>query len=236
MAEPDKRRLSFFHRVCRNGSPPSEATEVTTVVWLRLVELPIEYYDRQSLSHIAKRMGKAIKTYYNIVTSTRRKYAKVCVEVDLAKPLIPAYKLDGEKYRPSPEASVITFIFARVSDLILAPGVPPSRVRLPEIFLRGKLISVGGLLCCLNFLWLLQVRWFSNGIKPLRRSTYIYIYIYISFYLSTFLQNYSRAKFSPSTLLVGIKGNNNPGFDFSQSEFSGNCPDPRTFMGGIRSD
>ncbi|GAV66620.1 CS domain-containing protein, partial [Cephalotus follicularis] len=28
----------------------------------------------------------------------------------------------------------------------------------------------------------------------------------------------------------------NPGFDFSQAQFSGSCPDPRTFMGGIRSD
>ncbi|KAH6756757.1 HSP20-like chaperones superfamily protein [Perilla frutescens var. hirtella] len=27
----------------------------------------------------------------------------------------------------------------------------------------------------------------------------------------------------------------NPGFDFTQAQFSGNCPDPRTFMGGIRS-
>ncbi|CAH9121048.1 unnamed protein product [Cuscuta epithymum] len=27
----------------------------------------------------------------------------------------------------------------------------------------------------------------------------------------------------------------NPGFDFSQAQFSGNCPDPKTFMGGIRS-
>ncbi|KAM1148615.1 hypothetical protein ACFX2B_028996 [Malus domestica] len=28
----------------------------------------------------------------------------------------------------------------------------------------------------------------------------------------------------------------NPGFDFSQAQFTGGCPDPRTFMGGIRSD
>ncbi|CAI0385013.1 unnamed protein product [Linum tenue] len=28
----------------------------------------------------------------------------------------------------------------------------------------------------------------------------------------------------------------NPGFDFSQAQFTGNCPDPRTFMGGIRND
>ncbi|KAM7489748.1 hypothetical protein LguiB_027232 [Lonicera macranthoides] len=45
--------------------------------------------------------------------------------------------------QPSLEASVITFIFARVSDLTLAPGVPPSRVRPLEISLRGKLIFAG---------------------------------------------------------------------------------------------
>ncbi|KAJ4776995.1 NudC domain-containing protein 2 [Rhynchospora pubera] len=28
----------------------------------------------------------------------------------------------------------------------------------------------------------------------------------------------------------------NPGFDFSQAQFTGTCPDPRTFMGGIRND
>ncbi|KAF3774580.1 NudC domain-containing protein 2 [Nymphaea thermarum] len=28
----------------------------------------------------------------------------------------------------------------------------------------------------------------------------------------------------------------NPGFDFSQAQFTGGCPDPRTFMGGIRSE
>ncbi|GMI92211.1 Nuclear Migration 1 [Hibiscus trionum] len=28
----------------------------------------------------------------------------------------------------------------------------------------------------------------------------------------------------------------NPGFDFSQAQFTGSCPDPRTFMGGICSD
>ncbi|KAK1294332.1 hypothetical protein QJS10_CPA16g00228 [Acorus calamus] len=27
----------------------------------------------------------------------------------------------------------------------------------------------------------------------------------------------------------------NPGFDFSQAQFSGSCPDPKTFMGGVRS-
>ncbi|KAM7522445.1 hypothetical protein LguiA_012347 [Lonicera macranthoides] len=60
-------------------------------------------------------------------------------------------KIPGLYPQPSPEASVITFIFARVSDLTLAPGVPPSRVRPLEISLRGKLIFAGGLLCRIIF-------------------------------------------------------------------------------------
>eukprot|EP00658_Telonema_sp_P-2_P008958 TRINITY_DN13394_c0_g1_i3.p2 TRINITY_DN13394_c0_g1~~TRINITY_DN13394_c0_g1_i3.p2 ORF type:complete len:156 (+),score=29.02 TRINITY_DN13394_c0_g1_i3:189-656(+) len=28
----------------------------------------------------------------------------------------------------------------------------------------------------------------------------------------------------------------NPGFDFSNADFSGQCPDPRTFMGGVSAD
>ena len=66
----------------------SQATEVTTAVWLWLPELPIEYYEGQSLYHITKRMGKPIKTYYNIASSSKGKYALVCVEVDL---VVPAY-------------------------------------------------------------------------------------------------------------------------------------------------
>lgn len=77
---------------------PSEATDIKTLVWLRLLELPIEYYGEKPLFHIAKRLGRPIKIDYNTATSTRGKYARVCVEVDLAKPLVPAYLLVGKKY------------------------------------------------------------------------------------------------------------------------------------------
>ncbi|KAM7273334.1 hypothetical protein ACFE04_027998 [Oxalis oulophora] len=44
--------------------------------------------------------------------------------------------------------------------------------------------------------------------------------------------SFFREAAGPSSGGVG----ENPGFDFSQAQFTGNCPDPRTFMGGIRSD
>ena len=78
---------------------PSEAREVTTAVWLRLPELPIEYYEEKALFQIAKRLGKPIKIDFNTATSTRGKFARVCVEIDLSKSLIPAFLLAGKKYR-----------------------------------------------------------------------------------------------------------------------------------------
>ncbi|CAA0823665.1 HSP20-like chaperones superfamily protein [Striga hermonthica] len=36
-------------------------------------------------------------------------------------------------------------------------------------------------------------------------------------------------------LMLQMFQEENPGFDFSQAQFSGGCPDPWTFMGGIRS-
>lgn len=73
---------------------PSKATETNSAIWLRLLELPIEYYDEKSLFQIAKRLGKPQKTDITTATSTKGKYARVCVEVDLSKPLIPAYEYE----------------------------------------------------------------------------------------------------------------------------------------------
>lgn len=77
---------------------PSLAEEITMAVCLRFPELPTEYYDAKALERIAKRLGKPIKTDYNTATSTRGKYARVFVEVDLSQSLIPAYTIEGKSY------------------------------------------------------------------------------------------------------------------------------------------
>ena len=76
----------------------SEANDIITAVWLRLPQLPIEYFNTKSLFQIGKRLGRPLKTDFNTATSTRGRYARICVEVDLAKPLIPAYSLAGKSY------------------------------------------------------------------------------------------------------------------------------------------
>ncbi|KAL7253811.1 hypothetical protein ACSBR1_008201 [Camellia fascicularis] len=65
-----------------------EAEADITAIWVRFPNLPIEYYDEKVLYHIAKVLGKPLKVDINTAMAARGKYARVCVEMDLRKPLI----------------------------------------------------------------------------------------------------------------------------------------------------
>ncbi|KAL7238170.1 hypothetical protein ACSBR2_004301 [Camellia fascicularis] len=65
-----------------------EAEEDTTAIWVRFPNLPIEYYDEKVLYHIVKVLGKPLKVDINTAMAARGKYARVCVKMDLRKPLI----------------------------------------------------------------------------------------------------------------------------------------------------
>jgi len=82
---------------------PLESNRVTTALWVRLPRLPIEWFDEKALFQIGSKLGRPIKIDFNSVSSTRGKYARICIEVDLSKSLIPLYKLDGRKYRVESE-------------------------------------------------------------------------------------------------------------------------------------
>ena len=77
---------------------PLEAKPTSTAVWIRFPELPIEYFELKPMFRIAQMLGKPLKVDFNTAMSKRGKYARVCVQVDLAKPLVPAYMLAGKKY------------------------------------------------------------------------------------------------------------------------------------------
>lgn len=55
----------------------------------------MEYYDDRTLFEIGDQIGTTIMVDINTEMQTRAKFAKICVEVDLDKPLIPFYVLDG---------------------------------------------------------------------------------------------------------------------------------------------
>ncbi|KAL7202773.1 hypothetical protein ACSBR1_034273 [Camellia fascicularis] len=77
---------------------PSKATEVTTALWVRFPQLPIEYYNEKVLYHIAKVIGRPLKVDLNTAMSIRGRYARVCVEVDLTKPLVSRFAIGKYSY------------------------------------------------------------------------------------------------------------------------------------------
>lgn len=61
---------------------------IKTVVWVRIPLLPMEYYDDEAIMDVAKELGKPLKVDENTtVEAAKGAYARVCVEMDLSKPL-----------------------------------------------------------------------------------------------------------------------------------------------------
>ncbi|KAL7193036.1 hypothetical protein ACSBR2_024786 [Camellia fascicularis] len=77
---------------------PSEAFETTTAIWVQFLELSIEYYQDKVLFAIAKTIGKPLNIDWTIAMATRGKFARICVEMDLTKPLIPKFVLEKKWY------------------------------------------------------------------------------------------------------------------------------------------
>ncbi|XP_021846032.1 uncharacterized protein [Spinacia oleracea] len=74
---------------------PSKDGFDTMSVWIRIDELPVEYYDKEALFAIAQLVGKPIRVDYATDKVTRGRYARVCVEIMLSKPLITKVWIGG---------------------------------------------------------------------------------------------------------------------------------------------
>ncbi|CAN1144935.1 hypothetical protein LINPERHAP2_LOCUS14393 [Linum perenne] len=70
------------------GSPIS-----TLRVWVRLPGIPLEYFDADVLTIIGDRIGKTVRLDHTTLEGSRGNFARVCVEVDLSKPLLSKYRL-----------------------------------------------------------------------------------------------------------------------------------------------
>lgn len=87
---------------------PSDIHIRRVAVWVRVPGLPIEYYDHQILWRIGNCLGSFVKvdsvmlrkrSMEDEYATERAKFARMCVEVDLRKVLIPSFELNGVVYR-----------------------------------------------------------------------------------------------------------------------------------------
>ena len=66
----------------------STAEFSSVAVWIRLPELPIEFYEPSALLKIGKAIGPVLRIDANTANGVRSRFAWLCVQVNLDKPLI----------------------------------------------------------------------------------------------------------------------------------------------------
>ena len=67
---------------------PSTAIVSSIATWIRLNELPIEYYEANTLKRIGTAIRNVLRIEGHIAMEVRGRYARLCVQVDINKPLI----------------------------------------------------------------------------------------------------------------------------------------------------
>ncbi|MBA0651001.1 hypothetical protein Goklo_018373, partial [Gossypium klotzschianum] len=77
----------------------SEAKLDKVAIWVQLIELQIEYYDSGILHKIGTSIGKLVKVDNYILVMERGKFARICVEINLDKPLVKEIFIEARKQR-----------------------------------------------------------------------------------------------------------------------------------------
>lgn len=78
-----------------NFDPVKDTTE-HVLVWVRFSGLSIEYYNHLFLYKVGEKIGKPIKIDEATSLVSRGRFARMCIEVDITKPLLAYYKLRGK--------------------------------------------------------------------------------------------------------------------------------------------
>ena len=65
------------------------ASDVSSIaVWVRLNELPIEYYQVEALKEIGSTIGTVLRIDTHTAMESKGRYARICVQINVEKPLI----------------------------------------------------------------------------------------------------------------------------------------------------
>nr|XP_023881793.1 uncharacterized protein LOC111994167 [Quercus suber]POE73841.1 uncharacterized protein CFP56_26818 [Quercus suber] len=67
---------------------PSSTNVSLVAVWIHLYELPIELYEVEILREIRNSIGKVLRIDIHTAMEARGKYVRMCIQIDINKPLI----------------------------------------------------------------------------------------------------------------------------------------------------
>nr|XP_023893045.1 uncharacterized protein LOC112005023 [Quercus suber]POF21440.1 uncharacterized protein CFP56_18483 [Quercus suber] len=72
---------------------PELANVSSIAVWIRLNGLPIEYYNAEALYLIKKAIGNVLRVDTHTASEAKGRFARLCIQVDVTKPLVTALKI-----------------------------------------------------------------------------------------------------------------------------------------------
>ena len=90
---------------------PSTANVSLMAVWVRLHELPMELYETEVLKQVGTSIGKVLRIDTHTAMEARGRYAKLCIQVDINKPLIDTI-LIGKFEQPVMYEGIHEFCFS----------------------------------------------------------------------------------------------------------------------------
>ncbi|XP_072082104.1 uncharacterized protein [Arachis hypogaea] len=74
-------------------------TEINKIAaWVRLPNIPIEYYDKRFLGTVGDHIEKTLKVDMNTANQLRGNFVCQCVELDLSRPLNAKYMVSEKNY------------------------------------------------------------------------------------------------------------------------------------------
>ena len=75
---------------------PEEDKISKLTAWVRIPRISVEYFNKQFLLHkIGQKIGRVLKIDSTTESVARGQYTRLCVEVDLTKPLLSKFRLNG---------------------------------------------------------------------------------------------------------------------------------------------
>ncbi|XP_019229741.1 PREDICTED: uncharacterized protein LOC109210738 [Nicotiana attenuata] len=66
---------------------PQESTLTSTSIWIRLQQLPTEFYDKDILEKVGRKLGKLLKIDQCTSSTRKGRYARICIQVPLETPV-----------------------------------------------------------------------------------------------------------------------------------------------------
>ncbi|XP_058775708.1 uncharacterized protein LOC131649978 [Vicia villosa] len=91
--------LSNDYYLLRPNFQPEIDTINEVAVWVRISSLPVEYYDTRALFVFGYRIGHTVKVDKRTIKQERGKYVRICVTINLAKPLLAMLRIQGSIYK-----------------------------------------------------------------------------------------------------------------------------------------